>query len=188
MVDTIRSQADILALLADNTEGNISPQDLRDMMVSLQPSMGQLSMHETASATTIALISTWYELDMTGASFDITSSIVDTTNDFDMPVAGRLRYKGTVQKMFHCVFTMSFTAASNNQEIHLALGKNGAPSTQAELHRKVGTGADVGAIALHWMVHLNQDDYLSCLVKNITSATDVTATAANLQVVGMING
>jgi hypothetical protein len=35
MPDTIRSQAAILALLADNTSGDISPQDLRDAIVSL---------------------------------------------------------------------------------------------------------------------------------------------------------
>lgn len=35
MVDTVRSDATILSLLADNTTGDISPQDLRDMFVTL---------------------------------------------------------------------------------------------------------------------------------------------------------
>ena len=35
MADTIRTIAQLQALLADNTTGDISPQDLRDMLVSL---------------------------------------------------------------------------------------------------------------------------------------------------------
>lgn len=35
MADTVRTIAALQALLADNTEGDISPQDLRDMLVSL---------------------------------------------------------------------------------------------------------------------------------------------------------
>lgn len=187
MADTIRTQAAILALLADNTNGDISPQDLRDMMLSLQPVMGQVSMHESASETAIAVDDTWYEMDMTGAALDITSSIINATNDFDMPAAGRLRYLGSVDRMFHCVATLSFVAASNNQEIHIALAKNGVPSVQAELHRKVGTGADVGAVALHWIVAMSMNDYLSIFVKNVTSAANMTATVANLQTVGMLD-
>ncbi|MCK4869514.1 MAG: hypothetical protein KAS93_00215 [Gammaproteobacteria bacterium] len=36
MVDTVRTIADVLVLLADNTSGDISPQDMRDMVVSLE--------------------------------------------------------------------------------------------------------------------------------------------------------
>ena len=35
MADTIRAISSLQALLADNTTGDISPQDLRDMLVSL---------------------------------------------------------------------------------------------------------------------------------------------------------
>jgi hypothetical protein len=34
MADTVRDRSSILVLLADNTSGNISPQDLRDAFVS----------------------------------------------------------------------------------------------------------------------------------------------------------
>ncbi len=37
--DTERSRADILALFADNTSGDISPQDLRDFAVSVMPAV-----------------------------------------------------------------------------------------------------------------------------------------------------
>ncbi len=34
MADTVRTLAELQALLADNTSGQISPQDLRDLMVT----------------------------------------------------------------------------------------------------------------------------------------------------------
>lgn len=43
MADTIRTVAQIQALLADNTTGAISPQDLRDMLVSLANAYQQLN-------------------------------------------------------------------------------------------------------------------------------------------------
>jgi hypothetical protein len=40
MTDTVRTQSEILALLADNTTGDISPQDIRDMVVSAYADTG----------------------------------------------------------------------------------------------------------------------------------------------------
>jgi hypothetical protein len=40
MTDTIRTQADLLALAADNTTGAISAQDLRDIIISAAPIRG----------------------------------------------------------------------------------------------------------------------------------------------------
>lgn len=42
MVDTIRDRSTLLTLLADNTTGQVSPQDLRDVLVSLDV-MGSMS-------------------------------------------------------------------------------------------------------------------------------------------------
>lgn len=44
MADTIRTRAQILTLLADNTTGEISPQDMRDMLVSLMGVYGIITM------------------------------------------------------------------------------------------------------------------------------------------------
>jgi len=40
MTDTVRTQADLLALAADNTTGAISAQDLRDFIISAAPIRG----------------------------------------------------------------------------------------------------------------------------------------------------
>lgn len=44
MADTARSKADILALFADNTTGQIRPQDLRDFVVSVGGAFVELSL------------------------------------------------------------------------------------------------------------------------------------------------
>jgi hypothetical protein len=43
MTDTVRTIAELQALLADNTAGDITPQDLRDMLVSLANAYQQLN-------------------------------------------------------------------------------------------------------------------------------------------------
>ena len=50
MVDTVRTIADILLLYADNTAGDISPQDARDMIVSLQALSPTVSIHPSVTA------------------------------------------------------------------------------------------------------------------------------------------
>ena len=58
MADTSRSLSDILTLMADNTTGAISAQDLRDLIVSLSPAFGGLYISSSAE-TSIATIDTW---------------------------------------------------------------------------------------------------------------------------------
>lgn len=58
MVDTVRTLAALQTLLADNATGEISPQDLRDMLVSVYPIVGANQMIETkllgADTTTVS--------------------------------------------------------------------------------------------------------------------------------------
>ena len=48
MVDTVRSISDLIALLANNTSNAISPQDLRDVLVTLASSTGWVDYTDTA--------------------------------------------------------------------------------------------------------------------------------------------
>jgi len=50
MVDTVRTIAEILALYADNTSGDISPQDARDMIVSLEALSPTVAIHPSVSS------------------------------------------------------------------------------------------------------------------------------------------
>ena len=53
MADTIRDRSAIIALLPDNTSGEISPQDLRDFAVSTWGVYGGLSFYNNGSAQSL---------------------------------------------------------------------------------------------------------------------------------------
>lgn len=53
MPDTVRSRTALLALLADNTTQQISPQDMRDVLVSLHGVYGCIYVHAGATAQNI---------------------------------------------------------------------------------------------------------------------------------------
>jgi hypothetical protein len=53
MSDTIRTRAALLALLADNVAGDISAQDMRDLLVSLHGVYGMLYVASGASAQSL---------------------------------------------------------------------------------------------------------------------------------------
>ncbi len=69
MVDTVRSTTALQALLADNSTGDISPQDLRDFLVSAYPG-------HTHDQTTEE------------------SAVSVTPTDYSYPVGNVLRYGG----------------------------------------------------------------------------------------------
>jgi len=52
MADTIRDRTDLLALLADNTSRDISPQDMRDVLVSTHGVYGGLYVQDGSTAQT----------------------------------------------------------------------------------------------------------------------------------------
>jgi len=80
MVDTARTQAALLALFADNTSGDISAQDARDMIVSVlaatglqvevksttghpsSPTEGQLYANSTDNVVSIYVDGAWRDL------------------------------------------------------------------------------------------------------------------------------
>ena len=55
MADTVRTLAALQALLADNSTGDISPQDLRDMLVSLAST--QLALYDKGWKDSVSLVS-----------------------------------------------------------------------------------------------------------------------------------
>jgi hypothetical protein len=167
MVDTVRTAADLLANLFQDGQaaGSITPQDLRDYIVSVQDSYGGIDV-VTPAATVIAVAGTFVK--MAG-----TTSFVAPNKDFTMPTNNRLTYGGTVPKSFLITANASFVTASNNQIIAFTSAINGTPGT-ARSRRKVGTGADVGSISGHRIVTLNPGDFLEVFITNETTATEIT--------------
>lgn len=168
MADTIRTLAALKALLPDNTTGLISPQDLRDMLVSLVPGHGSIYI-STPAATTIAQAGTFVK------AAGITTAVhLDAT--FDMPASNRLRYVGAIPVHATVSATISFTSGGNNQDLAFQVHKNGNPVIGSHISLKIGTGTDERSTALHVDADLVQNDYLEVWIANDTGTADVTLT------------
>lgn len=168
MADTVRTLAALKTLLADNTTGLISPQDLRDLLVSLIPGHGSIYISAPA-ATTIAQAGTFVK-----AAGTTTAAHLDTA--FDMPADNRLRYVGATAVHATVSVTLSFTCAGNNQDLAFQIHKNGDPVTGSHISVKIGTGTDERSTALHVDADLAQNDYLEVWITNATGTAAVTLT------------
>jgi hypothetical protein len=181
MADTQRSVSAILALLTDNSNGQISEQDIRDAFVSWRNGHGQIYVAAgDAAAITISDTSSYFEA--TNPTWTLSSG----AHFFDESGGdGRLTYTGIVPLVMHVACTISMTSGSNNQVTHWRIGKTGTTDEASEVQRKIGTGADVGSTALHLVTTLSTGDYLSLWVRNATGSNNVTLEVANIQAMTM---
>jgi hypothetical protein len=168
MADTVRTLAELLTLLADNTTGAISEQDMRDVVVSLSPAHGGMYI-SSAVETSIAASST----DGSNAVKALgTTTAFASLNDMDMPANNRLRYTGAANRLFTVQVAISTIAAANSKVFGWYIAKNGTVIAESLISRKQGTGADVGALALHWQLELAQNDYIEVFLEDRTDTTN----------------
>ena len=181
MADTRRSLAELQALFGDNTTGDISPQDLRDFLYTASPPHGTIYI-SSATATTISQINTWYKAAGTTTSTNL--------KDFDMPVAGRLRYTGTPTVHVHVAVSVSMSSAANNVVTGLRMVKNDSPtdtdSVASTVIRKIASQGDIGSTAVHFDTMLDSGDYIELWIQNQTGVTDLTINNLYLFALGML--
>jgi len=153
------------------------------MLVSLQPPMGGMYF-SSAVETVIATVDTWTKSLGTTTSTGLTS--------FTMPTNNRLLFTGVSPRHMHIACSMSMIAAGNNKVLEFGIyhwdasAGSGSMVESSKLQRKVGTGLDVGALALHCDVLLDENDFLEMHVMNTTDAVNLTLTHAYLFAMGMI--
>lgn len=182
MADTQRSVSDITTLLADNTTGAISAQDLRDALETWRPRHGQIYV-AAADAAAITIGNTTDYVEATAPAWTLDAG--DQYEFSELDGNGRLTYTGTADIMVHCAATISFTTGSNNQVLFWRIGVNGTTKPASEVQNKLAIGADVQSTAMHWVGMMSTGDHLSIWVRNTTAANNVTLTVANLQLVSM---
>lgn len=167
MADTIRALDALLALFPDNTSGDITPQDVRDMLVSLAPGhcMGNIT---APAATTLADTSTWVQVDGTYA-------LGASARNWTMATNGQFVYTGDGDRDADVNVAFSILAAGVNVVSEWTIAKNGTPIPDALIQRKISTGSDVGAAALCAHVDVATNDYISIMCRNTTAASSLTA-------------
>jgi len=172
MADTQRSYADILTLLADNSTGDISPQDMRDVVATLRPGHGEISI-TTPAATTLGDTTTWVQV---AGTYALSADAVN----WAMTSSGRLYYTGTSPRMLHIACTLSLTSAGTLDILEACIAKSGTviDSSRVQLYR--GTGTEVETTAIHAFTSISNGQYIAAMTRNISAAANTTAETLNL--------
>ena len=166
MAETERTYPQLIALMADNSTGNISPQDIRDLMESLRNSHGSIHI-DTPAPTTIGGIGAFVKL----AGTTTFGGLALRT---DMPADNRIRYLSTVEQHVH--LTVSATMQSlvgNNQVIALRIAKNGTTDSVSEVRTIFKAVNDQQSMMLHWDGHMAETDYLELWGANMTGVNNI---------------
>lgn len=178
MADTQRLLSTLQTLLGDNTTGDISAQDMRDVLLSLAPNYGHLAV-TSSTATTVASSGTYYEAAGTfalGEAYNFTKAADD-----------RLRHDGVTSRIALVVISGTITCASSSQALRVAIGKNGVAVGGGEQELFVGTtGTDEVPFCAAALVVLATNDYVGILVRNDTGANNVTVTQGSILAVALL--
>ena len=180
MAETPKVLSALLAQLPDNTTGLISPEDIRDVVVSLFPSRGQLDLTATA-ATTFALTDTWYKLAGTTA--------LDATlgqDGFSQAANNELRATKAVNQVLLVTANVELLCGSNNKTFGLTFAKNGTAITGIHVSALLANSNKGYGFSITALLPTAANDTISVYVRNETDTTSVTATSLTLSAVGFI--
>jgi hypothetical protein len=183
MAETPKTLAQLLAQLPDNTTGDISAEDIRDSVVSLYPSRGQLQLASGGSvATTFASSGTYTILKgTTELDTDVCSSCVS------MPSSGVLKLLKNVAQVALVNATLEILPASNNKKFTFTFAKNGtAVAGLSYSHYYGNLGGNPQGVFLSGLLPMTGNDELSVVVKNDTDTTSITASVFTMSLVGFI--
>lgn len=180
MTQTPKVLSALLAQLPDNTTGDISPEDIRDCVVSLFPSRGQIDL--TASAqTTFALTNTYYKLAGTTA--------LDTSlgqDGFSQASNNELQATKAVNQVLLVTANVELICAANNKSYGITIAKNGTPLPNVHVSAILTDSNEAYGFSVTGLIPVSQNDTVSVYVRNETDTTAVTATALALSAVGFI--
>lgn len=153
MADTVRPRADILALLADNTTGDISEQDHRDSIVSMFGVYGGIRVADGSTAQ--SGITTTPEL-FTGFAANGLSSDMTADHTADSITVG-------TDGIYFVYFQVSYSGTGNAVvEFHLRVD---AVEQAVGTHRKVAAGGDTASASFGDFLSLSAAEVVTVYVQ-----------------------
>lgn len=181
MSQTPRQLPDLLTALADNTSGAITPEDIRDMLVSLYPSRGQITL-QTAVQTTFASASTYVALAGTTALDTAVCSTCVT-----MPANGTIEVTKQQTQVILANATLEVLPAGNNKRYTFTFAKNGTPIDELAFTAFYGNlSGNPAGVFLSGLIPIAANDEISVVVKNETDTTAITAAVFTASVLGVM--
>ena len=103
---------------------------------------------------------------------------------FTHETPNRLTYRGIATRVFKISMAATCTHSAGNTVVTMSFAENGVNIAGSEISRKVGTGGDVGAIALEWIVSLDTNDYIE-VFSDADSAGTTTISKGVLNITGL---
>jgi hypothetical protein len=179
---TPRSLSQLLTNTPDNTAGLITAENLRDIVVSLFPSRGQLELAGTPVATTFVAPNTYVPVAGTTA---IDANVC--TGCVEMPANGQLRFVKPITQVALFNATLSVLPAANNREYSFTFAVNGVPNDL--LHVTQGFGVVQGrpfGVSVSGLVRVQPNDIVSVVVRADGHTTALTASVLTLSGVGFL--
>lgn len=176
MAESQKTKANLLTQYADNVSRDISAQDLRDFVETMNPGYGSMFLSSPGSETIILDSLLYYKC--LGTTTDV------SLNRFEgktlLAVDNHLKYTGTALVHIHGACTISFSIASgNNKLLEFDIYHYDASAGTGALvgNSMVSVNASSTAIqstALHFDFMMDTNDYIELHVRNTADTTNVT--------------
>lgn len=183
MAQTPKSLADLLVALADNTTGQITPEDIRDMLVSLYPSRGQIQLASGGAVTTNFVSSGTY-VKVAGT----TELDVDVSNgNCDMPANGAIRWQKAADQVLLANATLEVLPGANNKRYTFTFAKNGIAIPGLAFTAFFGNlSGNPAGVFLSGLIPVSEGDTITVVVKNDTDTTAITARVLTISGIGVM--
>jgi hypothetical protein len=146
---------------------SITPGMVQDLILSLRPGYGSLSLVSSA-LTDIPAVNDWVKL--AGVT-----ELRDGAFTFSMPQNNRLQCNCPVPSIIRFEAAITLTNGSQ-KDFQLAIAKNGAVMDDTIQAVRFGPGGGSEEVVLLGDFLQAQNDYIEVFVRNVTDATDITAT------------
>lgn len=176
MAETQKLQAALITQFADNATGAISPEDLRDFVVSVFPGWGGFYI-SSAAATTISGGGTAVKMAGTTTA---TGALNFTHAD------NKLTYTGTPTSRFFVIATVSVSVASGADNVSVQIYKDGSLITGAEQRANTSTSAAVANVVVAIDTTLATNSYLEIWLENEDATANITAHQGYMFVLGIM--
>lgn len=134
-------------------------------------SVGFMFDVDNALLTDVVTQGTWYKANIVTSAGADNSKFNHTDN--------RLTYAGFLTQNFNIYVNASISVASPNQNISIAIAKNGVVITDTEMRARCATSGQDYPVSTGYTLSLSSNDYIEVFVKNNSSSADIRVTDLN---------
>ena len=162
-----RSIANIQALFAPGQpNGSITPDRVQDLIQSLRPGFGRISLSGSPQETAISQVNTWVKA-------SVTTELGDGSFTFAMPENNRLQCNCSIPSVLVVDGGVSIQAPPNTT-FEIAAAKNGTIDQKSITRLRMGAGGSVESCAINTDFVHAQGDFVELWIRNTTNDNNLT--------------